>query len=112
MDLVGSPAEVMARAVRDHPADCMVTLPTLASEAEPASIHFYLGNLTHMRREIFPALEVAYREWLTSGSRMPLQQIANRGRQHWEGVAHRILQTSTELAPSEAVAGLVSGAYL
>lgn len=112
IDLVGTPAELMARAVRDHLADCMVTLPALAGETDDASIHFYLGNLTHLRREIFPGLEAAYQDWLASGSRLPLQQIAVRGRDHWEGVARSILQTRGGPAPAQAVADLVSGAYL
>jgi len=112
MDLVGTPAELMARAVRDHLADCMVTLPALAEKAEAASIHFYLGNLTHLRRELFPGLETAYREWLVSDSRVPLQQIAARGQGHWEGVARDLLQSRGGPALAQAVVSRVKGAHL
>ena len=64
LDLIQTPAEIMARAVRDHLADCLVTLPALAETGDAPSLHFYLGNLSHMRRAIFPALEAAYDDWL------------------------------------------------
>jgi len=92
IDLTGTPAELMARSVRDHLADCLVTLPTLASEGQPASIHFYLGNLTHMRRELFPTVEAAYRDWLATGSGERLRQAADTGADHWRHVAERMMQ--------------------
>jgi len=87
IDLVRTPAELMARAVRDHMADCLVTLPALAEEGNPASLHFFLGNLTNMRKEIFPGLERAYADWLASDDTEPLAAIAETGRVHWERVA-------------------------
>jgi hypothetical protein len=91
LDVIGTPAELMLRAVRDHLADCLVTLPAIAERGEAASIHFYLGNLAHMRQEIFPALQSAYREWRTSGSAEPLRAVARRGRVHWDRLAQRLL---------------------
>ena len=64
LDLIQTPAEIMARAVRDHLADCLVTLPALAEAGDAPSLHFYLGNLNAMRRTLFPALETAYADWL------------------------------------------------
>ncbi len=64
LDLGKTPAELMARAVRDHLADCMNTLPELVRQGSAASIHFYLGNLNNMRKLIFPGLGGAYQEWL------------------------------------------------
>jgi Family of unknown function (DUF6866) C-terminal domain/Family of unknown function (DUF6866) N-terminal domain len=110
--LSGTPAELMARAVRDHLADCLVTLPALVAAGEEAPIHFYLGNLTHMRREIFPALAGAYQEWLASGSQRPLEQIAARGREHWEELAQGLLRVAGQTAPAPAVMELVGDAYL
>lgn len=87
LDLVETPAEHMARAVRDHLADCLVTIPALAEAGDAASIHFFIGNLAHMRREIFPGLEKAYGQWLASGDVEPLSTVAESGRDHWARVA-------------------------
>ena len=92
MDLVLTPAELMARAVRDHLADCLVTLPALAEEGLPASLHFYLGNLNQLRKEIFPALQRAYDDWRHSGDRAPLAAVAGLGRAHWERTARTMLE--------------------
>ncbi|MCU7880956.1 MAG: hypothetical protein KZQ66_19710 [Candidatus Thiodiazotropha sp. (ex Lucinoma aequizonata)] len=40
LDLGHSPAELMARAVRDHWADCRVRLPRLLEIEDQASVHF------------------------------------------------------------------------
>jgi hypothetical protein len=114
LDLAGTPAELMARAVRDHLADCLVTLPVLADEGIAASIHFFLGNLTHMRKVIFPGLERAYAEWGAGDDTEPLQVIADRGRSHWERVAHAMLELHREVGEDldQRIRGLVDGSYL
>lgn len=114
MDLVQTPAEIMARAVRDHLADCLTTLPALAARGDAPSLHFYMGNLTHMRREIFPGLQHAYAEWLTAGDVEAFTAIAQAGRIHWEQVARRMLDRhggDAEGAP-RAIQSLVEKAYL
>lgn len=85
-------AELAARAVRDHLADCLVTLPTLLAEERRASLHFYFANLSGMRQAVFPALASAYREWLETGSLAPLQDTVSRGREHWLHAGTRLLQ--------------------
>jgi hypothetical protein len=92
LDVVGTPAELMARAVRDHIADCLRTLPMLTRARQETSLHFFFGNLTGMRREIFPGLQAGYRECLTTGDCEPLQAIAEVGREHWTGVAREVLE--------------------
>ncbi len=91
--LCDTPAELMARAVRDHLADCMYTLPELVRQGQKASIHFYLGNLNNMRKMIFPGLGGAYQEWLSSGNLEPLGAIAEAGRKHWAAQAVRMMET-------------------
>ncbi|NEX21154.1 hypothetical protein G3480_12660 [Thiorhodococcus mannitoliphagus] len=91
-DLAGTPAEIMARAVRDHLADCLVTLPTLAEQAETASIDFFLGQLTSMRKEIFPSLQQVYLDWLGDGRLEGFNEISARGRTHWLGLAQSMLE--------------------
>lgn len=90
-DLAPGPAEMMARAVRDHLADCLTTLPALVRLGEAPPIHFYLGNLTHLRREIFPSLADAYEVWVRDGDLEPLREIAARGAWHWESLARQML---------------------
>jgi hypothetical protein len=89
--LTGTPAEILARSVRDHLADCLVTLPALAEREQAASLHFYLGNLTHMRKDLFPAIETAYRDWLDRASAQPLREAARRGCDHWQDAARRLM---------------------
>lgn len=90
-DLALSPAELMARAVRDHLADCTHTLPLLTSEDRAASLHLYMANLGAMRRELFPALESAYQDWLVDGDPAGLARLAARGRTHWLELAQQML---------------------
>jgi hypothetical protein len=119
LDLAHTPAEIMARAVRDHLADCLVTLPTLAQTAEPASLHFYVGNLTAMRKEVFPALLDAYQAWWDQTSTgvwnaRVFAALALRGGAHWEQVASGMLalhrERGADAAP--AIAELVASRRL
>ena len=107
--LAGTPAELMARAVRDHLADCLVTLPALATSLEAASLHFYVGNLNNMRKDLFPALLAAYSTWLERGDAGALAQVAEAGRSHWARVAaemRAIYRASAADAP-DAIRDLV-----
>ena len=90
-ELEHTPAELGARAVRDHLADCMVTLPSLLDMGRPSSIHFYIGNLTPMRRELFPRLRWAYDQWLESGNPETIRDTSEQGRDHWQSVAREML---------------------
>jgi hypothetical protein len=114
LDLVHTPAEIMARAVRDHLADCLVTLPFLAAEGDAASLHFYVGNLTSMRKEIFPGLRHAYEEWRVSGETEPLSAIADTGAAHWERIAQEMiaLHETGGSASAKQIERLVVGSYL
>lgn len=91
LDIAHTPAELMARAVRDHLADCLSTLPALAERGDEASIHFFVGQLTHMRKEIFPALQRAYETWLEERRTGAFSQLAAHGRDHWQGIAEEML---------------------
>jgi len=112
LELAGTPAELMARGVRDHLADCLVTLPALAQRGAPASIHFYLGNLNPMRREIFPGLEKAYRVWRESGSTERLGELAQGGQAHWVRLAQRMLEIPRASAAAGEIVRLVQANYL
>jgi len=47
-DILFTPAEIMARSVRDNLADSISTLPRLLEDNNEASIHFYFSNLPFM----------------------------------------------------------------
>lgn len=86
-----SRAELLTRAVRDHLADCLSTLPALLESENIPSLHFYFANFSGMRRELFPAALQAYQSWVDSGSLTPLKRICRQGREHWQGTAQKIL---------------------
>lgn len=90
-DLGLTPAELMARAVRDHLADCTHTLPMLMEPGHEPSLHFFMASLGAMRRQLFPSLEAAYGDWMESGDRSGFVDLIGRGASHWRGVARRIL---------------------
>lgn len=87
-----SKAEFIARAVRDHLADCLITLPTLVEARNEPSLHFYFANFTGMRKEIFPEAFEAYQRWIDSGSLSTLRDVYQRGQIHWQELAKTILE--------------------
>jgi hypothetical protein len=92
MDVAHTPAELMARAIRDHWADCRVTLPALIRQADAASVHFYVGGLSGMRKTLFPLLQQAYDRWAVEGDWALLEEAAGQGREHWAELADELLR--------------------
>lgn len=92
LGLLGSKAELMARAVRDHLADSLSTLPYLIEQNNPASIHFYFANLTYMRKELFPSAIQAYQHWSESGHLTALTNLTQQSTQHWQKTMLSILE--------------------
>ena len=91
VDIGQSRAEIMARAVRDHLADALSTLPGLLADPQPAALHFYMANLSSMRRELFPELVSAYEIWSATGDTGELQQVTERALPHWQALATELL---------------------
>jgi len=91
ISLPHSKLALMLRAVRDHYADTLSTLPALLEQEQAASIHFYIGNLTNMRKDIFPSLMTAYQHWHEQGNLKPLRDLVVTGKAHWEEVCGKIL---------------------
>jgi hypothetical protein len=102
LDVSLTPAEIMARAVRDHLADCLHTLPMLIESGRESSLHFFFANLGAMRKELFPSLERGYRAWLDTGDTAQLEELADRGRAHWHDVAHRMMSLHREMSSKAA----------
>jgi hypothetical protein len=90
-DITFTQAEIMARAVRDHLADAVSTLPALLQQKNEASIHFYFANLTNMRKHIFPSLLSAYQQWTESHNISELENAVNESEAHWLNIATRML---------------------
>ena len=86
-------AELLARAVRDHLADCMVTLPNLLECEALGSLHFYLANLSGLRRALFPALTQAYDDWIGSHDTSKLIKVVAAAEAHWLDAAQQLMTT-------------------
>lgn len=80
-------AELVARAIRDDLADCLVTLPALLDQEDAASLHFWFANFDGLRRELFPRLAAAC-EQDGAGA---LRDAVLAGREHWLNVARQLL---------------------
>lgn len=98
-------AELLARAIRDHLADCLVTLPTLLEREAAGSLHFYVANLSGLRRALFPSLQQAYETWLAHRDAAPLRDLAQRGETHWLDAARRLMAIAHD-DPAQADARL------
>jgi hypothetical protein len=114
LDVAQTPAELMARAVRDHLADCLVTLPRIAEADDAPALHFYLGNLTNMRKSLFPSLASAYDSWRASGDTLELRDIADTGRRHWQQLGEQMLtlHRADPAAAAAAIRELVEHSHL
>jgi hypothetical protein len=86
-----SQTEIMIRAVRDHLADSMTTLPGLVGKGKDASLHFYFANLPNMHKHLFPALIQAYESWVTRGRREVIGELVAASKAHWNALANQIL---------------------
>lgn len=86
-----SPAEILIRAVRDHLADCLSTLPGLIESNNAASLHFYFANFKGMRLKLFPTLLNAYHHWQESGSLARLSDEIRQGTAIWEETGMELL---------------------
>ncbi len=96
LGLLGSKAELLARSVRDHLADCRTTLPYLIEQNNPASLHFYFANLTYMRKELFPSAVEAYQQWSENGEIRTLQELTQCAADHWQQTLQLILAVAEQ----------------
>jgi len=86
-----SKAEIMLRAIRDHIADGLSTLPMLLQRQHQASLHFYFANLSNMRKHLYPALLDAYQHWHQHDDLDPLQSMVSQGLSHWQSQADGVM---------------------
>jgi len=83
--------QLLVSAMRDHLADCLVTLPTLLERRTDASIHFWFANLEGLRAELFPRLTLAYAAWRDGDDGAALHEALSAGQQHWHQWCDRLL---------------------
>ncbi len=106
-------AELGLRAVRDHWADCQVTLPALLEEGNRAALLFYRAGLTAMRRQLFPDLVEALDHWREAHDERGLLQAVDRGRAHWEKTARQLLRAGSRArTPAPKLATLLDASIL
>jgi len=91
LNLPHSKAEIMLRAVRDHLADALSTLPALLQRRQTASIHFYFANLNSMRKYLYPTLMAAYEAWCQGKEFSFLRKQMLTGKAHWQALCEEIL---------------------
>jgi uncharacterized protein YbcI len=92
-DVASTQAEIMLRAVRDHMADSITTLPTLLKNGNKASIHFYFGNMTAMRKHLAPSLVNAYTHWYNNDDISLLDECLDKSKSHWCKLAEDIKES-------------------
>jgi hypothetical protein len=89
--LQGKRAEIFARAVKDNLADCLVTLPRLATVGNEAMRQFWLASFDGLRRKLFPDIAK-----VGAGDTARWTQLAAGGVGHFELLAKRLLVLSEQ----------------
>jgi len=91
LQLPRSSTEFKIRAIRDHLADALKTLPGIIDNHNADSLHFYIANLTGLRKALFPEIFHAYQQWVTDGNWSVLDNKLKRNQERWLDLAKRIL---------------------
>ena len=86
-----SKAEIMLRAIRDHYADAITSLPKLVEDNNAASIHFYFGNMTAMRKKLAPQLLEWYETWRKDNNLSSLEKLIPLAEKHWQNISKKAL---------------------
>jgi hypothetical protein len=89
--LARTPAEPVARAVRDLLADCLSTLPGLIARPDRSALHFHFATFDAPRRQLFPEAIAAYADFLRDGSDDRLREAVAEGRERWLATARGLL---------------------
>ena len=87
-----SKASIMLRAIRDLMADSISTLPALLEMNSAPSWHFYFGNLSNMRKDLYPSLLKGYDEWYKTGSLSKMNDLIEKGKNHWTQLCQQVLE--------------------
>lgn len=85
------------RALRDHLADCLVTLPALLQRGDAMALHLWFATLEGPRQAMFPAAVAAYGAWRGGDGGAALQAALAAGRACWLRAAEEALQCHRRL---------------
>ncbi len=96
--------DLHARAVRDHLADFLVTLPTLLDRDARASIHVWFANYDGVRELLFPTLKSAYAAWRAGDGGRTLHGAIAEGKRHFTCLAQRALELNARAGPNAGAA--------
>lgn len=102
--------ELLLRAVRDHLADALSTLPGLFQRENPAAIHFYIANLSNLRKDLYPKLIRVYNDWKRHQNDALFYDEIVQDQQHWQSLAQKICQPlsqNTDPAEIKALEDLI-----
>ncbi len=66
---------------------------TLLERDAVGSLHFYLANLSGLRRALFPSLQRAYEDWIGDRDGTRLRHLVARAEGHWLKTAHELTRT-------------------
>lgn len=105
--------DLVLRTVRDHLADCLVTLPALLERGSPAALHFWFSNLEGLRADLFPRLAPAYACWCAGDQGQSLGETVAAGRVYWQALCEEIMALHAahgEAAPTHIRRLVSSGA--
>lgn len=91
-----SQLELKLRAIKDHLADSISTLPGIIEKENIAALHFYFANFTGMRKEIFPEALIAYNEWVDTKNLNVIEKLSIMGKTKWLDIATQIKQSYLE----------------
>ncbi|MBP6778515.1 MAG: hypothetical protein KA151_14825 [Piscinibacter sp.] len=100
--------DLHARAVRDHLADFIVTLPTLLDRDAKASIHVWFANYDGVRELLFPALKDSYAAWRAGDGGRALRAAIASGKAHFTQLATQALQLHAEGRGGAAIESLLT----
>jgi len=91
LSVARTPAEPVARAVRDLLADCLSTLPELIARRNARALHFHFATFDAPRRQLFPEALRAYERFLRSGELAALSEAVLEGRRRWLATGRELL---------------------
>lgn len=113
LKMLGSKAELLARGVRDHLADCLNTLPYLIQQNNQASLHFYFANLTYIRKDLFPTALQAYENWSKTNDLGELTSVVQKAADHWQKTIAAILSLNAinPQNPADEIANLIEQSH-
>mgnify|MGYP005716666927 FL=1 len=100
--------ELMLRTIKDLYADSCVTLPKLIESNNAASLHFFAGNMTALRKDLCPSFVTTYQAWCKGASLENFSAWVLRAQQHWHELIKELLARQT--CEAEVLAEVIEAA--